>query len=231
MEQKRFGLPQEGLKLLAAATMLIDHMGLVLFHNNLILRLIGRLAFPIYVFLLVEGVEHSRNRMAYLGRLALFAVISEVPFDLMVFGRLSCPDGQSVMLTLFLAAACLVLMQEVRDLKRAHRVIVSLLGILTACVMAETARTDYSAYGILLAVLLYCTRDLPHRRLIQFAGMLLLGILCFGIYTPQHACVLAVPLFCLYNGTRRNPDRRIQYAFYAFYPVHMLILGLAGLIM
>ena len=87
MERK--GLPQEGLKLIACITMLIDHIGAVFFPSLILLRIIGRLSFPIYCFLLAEGAAHTKHAPRYALRLLLCALISELPYDLAFSGKLT----------------------------------------------------------------------------------------------------------------------------------------------
>ena len=82
---KRYGLSQEGLKLVACVTMLMDHIGAVLLPQYLFLRYIGRIAFPIYCFLLAEGVHYTNNPKKYCLRLGVGTMLSEIPFDLALF--------------------------------------------------------------------------------------------------------------------------------------------------
>ena len=99
--RRKFGLSQEGLKLIACVTMLIDHIGAVFFPYAIGLRIIGRISFPIYCFLLAEGVHHTRSPLKYGLRLLLVAVISELPYDFLFYGRFTWLRN-SVMVTLLL---------------------------------------------------------------------------------------------------------------------------------
>ncbi|MBQ2453108.1 MAG: hypothetical protein II497_01520, partial [Lachnospiraceae bacterium] len=102
------------LKLIAVVSMLIDHTGDVLFPGQLWLRYIGRLAFPIYCFLIVEGFIHTRNVMKYMARLLVFGIVSEIPFDLAFFGEISYPGYQNVFWTLLLGLMSIYMMSLVK---------------------------------------------------------------------------------------------------------------------
>ena len=108
-------ISQEGLKLIACITMLIDHIGAIFFPDLDSLRIIGRIAFPIYCFLLVEGAHYTRNPKKYACRLLIGAILSEIPFDLAFAGRnnwYSC----SVMVTLLLGYGAILAMEQVKGL-------------------------------------------------------------------------------------------------------------------
>ncbi|MEG1773614.1 MAG: TraX family protein, partial [Oscillospiraceae bacterium] len=105
-ERPRRGLSGFSLKLIALASMTVDHAGVVLFEQLEWMRMVGRLAFPIYAFLLVEGFVHTRHRGRYCLRLGMFALLSEWPFDLAVFGGADM-RGQNVFFTLLLGVLML----------------------------------------------------------------------------------------------------------------------------
>ena len=92
------------LKLLAVVTMLIDHMGFTLFPHAVWMRAVGRLAFPIFCFLIAEGCAHTHDKKRYAGRLLLFAVLSELPFNLMCSGQWLSWNYQNVLWTLLIGA-------------------------------------------------------------------------------------------------------------------------------
>ena len=232
IKTRKFALSQEGLKLIAVAAMLIDHVGLALCGDNLLMRGIGRLAFPIYMFLLVEGFHHTSNYLRYLGRLALFALLSEIPFDFMVFGTWTSPQAQNVMVTLLLALICLWLLDTASNLHILLRVLAS--GVILTAIgsMAEAVGCDYGAFGIWLAAIFYFTWRLPWwRYLLQAAGILLLCLLWYGtLQNPETLAALAILPIALYGGERKLQNKVVQYGFYAFYPIHMLIIGILALL-
>ena len=108
------GISADALKWIALLTMLCDHVGAVLLPQYPILRLIGRTAFPLFVWLLVEGFSHTSSRKKYLGRMAAFAILSELPFDLALYGR---PDWQSqnVFVTLSIGLLMLIFLERAMD--------------------------------------------------------------------------------------------------------------------
>ena len=201
------------LKLIALTAMIIDHIGHVFFDYGVtytILRTIGRLAFPIYCFLLVEGYHHTRNVMKYLMRLGIFAAVSEVPFDLCFEGMVWSPGHQNVFITLFMSIAMLVVLVRVREL------ILKLLVIASFCILAQQIHCDYRYIGILMVLFYECFREIP---LMKFFSQALCNIKFSTLL--QNAGIFALIPIGLYNG-KRGPS--MKYFFYAAYPVHLLII-------
>ena len=115
MTNERFRLSTSQLKLIALITMIIDHVGLALFNDNAVMRNVGRIAFPLYVFVLVEGFFFTASRAKYLARLLVFALISEVPFDLGLYGYSPRWSHQNVFITLTLGMAAIICMDFIFD--------------------------------------------------------------------------------------------------------------------
>lgn len=244
-------LHQEGLKLLACITMLTDHIGatLVLRQYYLaaaagmdtgsilelynFLRSVGRLAFPIYCFLLCEGVCHTRHPGKYALRLLAAALLSEVPYDLALHGGFSW-EHQSVMITLLLGFGALQLM------KRTEHMLLKLLCAAPFALAAEWLHTDYGADGIWVIVLFALTRQWRFRELWQFLGLWLIfsadHLLFIGwfrrgaVAIQELACLAAVPI-ALYSGEKKSGSRALQWGFYLFYPVHLTVLWLMGVVL
>ena len=221
---------REGLKLLAACIMLLDHMGLALFPGDLWLRCVGRLAFPIYAFFLAEGFCYTSSKKRYFLRLVLFALLAEAPFDRMTQGLWISWSGQNVLWTLALSLLAMACVRWARtELNWRH--IAGLLGAAGCCVLAELGQTDYGAFGVLLCLLFFCTRD--QRGRFWLCGILFL-VMCYafgfvplpGTPVPLEAFgVLSFPLLALYRGRSRKL-LAFRYLDYWFYPVHMLLLSL-----
>lgn len=223
-------LPQEVLKLIACVTMLIDHFGAAIVPllplTNMvtvyyICRGIGRIAFPIYCFLLVEGMHHTRNAGKYILRLAIGILLAELPFDLLFEGGFSWAY-QSVMVTLTLGAVMLLCMEKTQ--KKGLK----LLLVIPFAVVAEIAKCDYGGWGIAM-IAVFALLD---RFSSQFLGVLLVSaimpsamISIFGIHISAELAALGamLPIY-YYSGEKLTHSRVIQWGFYLFYPVHLLIL-------
>lgn len=221
MKQKP--LSQEGLKLIACATMLIDHVGAVFFPQNLWLRVIGRLAFPIYCFLLAEGARYTKNPANYALRLFVGLLLSEIPFDLALYGQISWAH-QSVMFTLLLA----FLMAQV--MKKLPLWVKALL-VIPFAVAAELLHTDYGGLGIVMAAAFLIGRDLPEPLVIQTAGLAIANLAYFTTSFIQPAAVAAMIPISLYSGKKASRSKLLQWAFYLFYPVHLLVLWILSTVL
>lgn len=230
MEKKDRIISQEVLKIIACLTMLIDHFGAaVIVHLPLanmvtiyyICRGIGRIAFPIYCFLLAEGMRHTRNAGKYILRLAVGILLAEVPFDFLFEGGFSWAY-QSVMVTLTLGAIMLWCM------KKTKKKFLQLLLILPFAAMAEIAKCDYGGWGIAMIAVFALLDRLP----LQFLGLLFVSILMpsaaisvLGIsVSAELAALFAMIPIGFYSGQKLTHSRAVQWAFYLFYPVHMLVL-------
>ena len=152
MTQQKFGVSGSALKCIAMASMLTDHIGYVLFPQYLILRMIGRLAFPIYCFLLVEGAMHTGNIRKYEIRLLAFALISELPFDYAFYGGIRW-ESQNVFFTLLFGVLAIDLAQQSKN-----KLMVGLIFVLMVAA-AEVMGTDYGGAGIVFIFCYYLLYD------------------------------------------------------------------------
>lgn len=215
MKDKAGGLNGFTLKMIAITSMLIDHIGAVLLTQYTVLRMIGRLAFPIYCFLLVEGFSHTRNVRKYELRLLLFAFISELPFDLAFHGTLWYPAYQNVFFTLALGILALDLFERMEE---RHMRVLGIVLVLACVAAAELLNTDYGGGGVLIIYFMYLFREYPIQKYISLA---ILSWVFFGWL--ECVCLVAIFPLLLYNG-RKGPSAK--YVFYAFYPVHLFVLYL-----
>lgn len=212
------------LKWIAIITMLIDHVAAVLLPQTspawLVMRVIGRLAFPIFVFLLVEGFHHTKDVNKYLIRLGIFALLSEVPFDLAFYGKVLELEHQNIFFTLFLGLACIYLMSLVEKKYGKNAVTTNVLNgvvTLTFCVIAFLLRTDYNFAGILLISAFYLFRG---NKLLQTFTLFFVSAFILGSISVF--ATLAIIPIAFYNGEK---GKSMKYFFYCFYPAHLLILA------
>lgn len=256
--KQREGIPGSTLKIIAIVAMLIDHIGAVLmegklydlgmaqaqqsyeswqmfmqqygtfYYTDLVIRLIGRLGFPIFCFLLIEGFVHTRSRWKYGRNLLIFAFVSEIPFDLAftrsmgdvdLIGGVIYPYYQNVFFTLFIGLLCMCGYEYIkinvgrRWLKWCSNLAVLGIGMLAAYLL----HTDYSGLGVLTITMMYLFRKNPMKSM--FAGCLTLTVFNSFEFT-SFLCLIPIRA---YNGKR---GLGIKYFFYAFYPVHLFILYL-----
>lgn len=190
--------------------MVIDHVGAVLFPEQLIFRYIGRLSFPIFCFLLVEGFVHTRNVYKYVMRLGVFAVVSEIPYDLAFRNELFNWSKQNVFFTLCLGVAVLYLLKQTKNnLEKA-------VYIVFAMFFAEMLKSDYGAFGILLIIWFYMLYEDKAWKLAGGAVWNLYN----GIGIQSYGALAMIPI-AFYNGKR---GMQLKYIFYLFYPLHLLLL-------
>ena len=235
MELKRVGLSGSTLKIIALVTMFIDHIGAVIvqrtmwmpgfdhdFWNSLYwsLRNIGRIAFPIFCFLLVEGFIHTSSVKKYLGRMILFAFLSEIPFNLGISGKIINFDFQNVYWELVMGIAAMICLDviEKKKLNYLIQVILRLSVIAVFALGAEALNLDYGMYGIISIVALYVFRQ-------NKVPQLIVGAISF---CWERIAPLAFLPIAFYNGKR---GRNIKLVFYIFYPAHLLILYIIARVM
>ena len=222
------------LKLIAICTMLIDHMGYTLFPGVMWLRCVGRVAFPIFCFLIAEGCVYTHDRKKYAARLLVFALLSEIPFNLMNSGTVGDPDHQNVLWTLLTGALVCWLIDWA--LKKCTPLSFVLTGaaMVAAYWLLEAFRTDYGGWGMLLVAAFYGVHRAPSgavvKMIAQAFGLAFFSLGVMGGYLSIElwSLVSLAPIW-LYNGQRGFSHKAVQYGFYAFYPVHILILSLIAM--
>ena len=210
------------LKLIAMISMVFDHVGDMFFPGALWMRMIGRLAMPLFSFCIAEGYAHTGNKQRYLLRMGVFALISEIPFDLAFEGRVGL-GHQNIMLTFFLSILALMLFDRIRGEGKEHAAFKTLLGILCVCAVAVLAlllKADYTLFAVVAVFLFYVLRN-RHPLLRCGVGVGFLALTrTVGYYRATGLSL--IPLL-LYNGKR---GRGLKWLFYAFYPGHLLLLYL-----
>ena len=213
-------LSGSALKIIAVLSMVTDHCAYYLLDESSVayevMRCFGRIAFPVFAFLVAEGFAYTRNRMRYFLSLLLFAAISEVPWYL-----LNGADGtHNVMFTLALGVLALTAFERLRE----HRVLCCCSILMTAW-LAAWLGTDYEWRGVLMIIVFYLlgmVKNTPVtlRRMLQllFAFPLMMH---YGITGALFACIVIF----LYDGTRGFIHGNVaKYGFYIFYPAHLFLL-------
>lgn len=213
------------LKWFAIICMLIDHIGAVLVDQTtsdyVLLRSIGRIAFPIFAFLLVEGFTHTRNRLKYVRNLCLFALISEVPFDLAITNMAIHFGYQNVFCTLAFGLIAIWAMEYVtvkgteKNLKDGMVTFLTIIPAVAFALCAEYLQTDYGAIGVLAICIFYKYRQ---KRAV---GATIVWIMLSLFNLSELFCFPMIVAIKYYNGER---GKQYKYLFYVFYPVHLLLL-------
>ena len=262
-----------GLKLLAMALMLSDHIWYVFLQDKegfQWMTYIGRIAFPIFAFQIVEGFAYTHNFKKYWSRVFLFALLSEIPFNLAFYGTLSYPYHQNVMFTFCIALLLLAVIDKARQKGRTVFILVSAVCVVSGYLIGYVAQVDYYGEGVLMVMLLYFFRDMRFGWIGQLASLVFVNFGLFGLRdtsiqwfsialatfepgilqqsqwftlggyvfpvpflgpltwmpTDQALAVLAMLPIGMYNRKQGPHNRALQYVCYAFYPGHLLILGL-----
>ena len=220
------------LKLIAIISMLADHVNKALIYPYLesnhgflafisdVFDIIGRIAFPLFCFMLVEGYFKTRNRKKYLLNLLLFGVISEVPFDMFTTASFFNMNWNNVMFTLALVLVTVwiidTLKEKMQKRPKALWYLVSILIVLVMCIVSMSLSLDYEHHAILIGYFFYLFHDMPVFAIpFGYASMF-----------KEPWALLGFGLTLTYNGERGKQHKML---YYWFYPVHLLILGLLRL--
>ena len=238
----KLDITSAGLHILAMGLMLCDHLWAALLPAQEWLTCIGRIAFPIFAFLIVEGYTHTHNFRRYLRRMLVWALLAEVPFDLMVSGTVFYPFHQNVLWTFLLSLLTIALIEKCKSRFRPLPAVLLSVGvILSGTILGFAAMVDYLGVGVLTVLVFYFFRERNWKcRLGQFICLYILNVeLLGGLYDPvqvfgfeievvqQGLALLALLPIWLYQGRQGFHNKAFQYFCYAFYPVHMLLLFIA----
>lgn len=225
-------MPGSVIKIIAALTMLIDHAGLILFPGQYWMRIVGRIAFPLFAYCIAEGYRYTRHRLRYFLQIFLLGIGCQI-----VYYIAERDWYLGILLTFSLS---IVLMELARRCKAAFQAenkkaawlwgISFFAAVLAVGGFTTVVTVDYGFVGVLLPVLAYLPEEVGLRKGLFIAGILALAVdqyLPAG-YVGQFFGLLAVPFLCAYNG---KPGRhRMKWFFYIFYPAHLALLyGIAAL--
>jgi len=244
-KRSRIELSSMGLHILAMFFMLCDHLWGTIVPGNDWLTCIGRISFPIFAFMIVEGYFHTKNLKKYVYRLLLFAVLSEIPFNLAMGSRVFYPIHQNVLWS-FLISLGLIQLNE--KAKATQKIWIQLCTGCATVVLGYIAglltMVDFYHAGILTVLVFYFFRQ---RKWWSFIGQFIclwhintemLGGLAYEIslwgktyfFVRQGFAMLALIPIWLYRGKQGYHNKITQFACYAFYPLHLLVLGILKLL-
>jgi len=230
-------LSSSTLKLLACGFMLIDHVGVRLFPGMLILRIIGRLAFPLFAFFIGEGCRYTSNKLRHFLSVFLLGLICESVYIIYMGGWYG-----NILLTFSLSILVIYLLQWSREKGTGLSYGIFAAVLVLLAVLMERVSFDYGFFGMILPLLSACISEingeswrskLPLSKRIFRLGIFSFGIMLTAIKNPlgmyQLFALLAIPLLALYNG--RPGNKKLKYFFYIFYPVHLLLIEAAAMLL
>ncbi len=231
-------LSSNALKVIAMVTMFMDHLGKTL-TNQYWMTYVGRLAFPLFAFLIAEGYEHTKDFKTYLKRMVIYALISELPYNLMSGGVLN-PGGQNVLFTFVIALLAIRLTDKVWQKNRWLGVFAGIAAALMGFLAATLLGTDYYGFGVLTVLSFWVFGKVKHFGwLLQLASLTLINWKliageCFTVmlgsyelWIPyQCIAIFAMIPILMYNGKLGKGGKCFQRFAYIFYPAHMALLGL-----
>lgn len=209
------------LKLIALICMTIDHIGLILLPRYTVLRVIGRLAFPIYAFMIAEGCRHTRSMGRYLASLLSVAAVCQVAYFVTLGWLEMC-----IMVTFSLSVGLCWLLRTAREKKSILFGMLALLGLVAVFFLTDILpllipqtgySIDYGFLGVVLPVVVYLCKD---RKLQLLGTTVVLAVLAASAgWAVQWFSLLALPLLALYGGHRGRGQ--LKWLFYAYYPLHL----------
>ena len=213
------------LKLIAMISMVFDHAGDMFFPDVMWPRMIGRLAMPIFSFFIAEGFSHTRDKKKYLCRLGIFALISEIPFDLAFEGKIGF-SHQNIMLSFFLAVVALMLYDWIQGGTKSEenhesigKTVLGVIAVAAIAALSLLLRADYTIFAVIAVSLFYVLRQ-KHPLVRTGVGVAFLAL----TRTVGYYCTTGlsfIPL-AMYNGKK---GKGLKWLFYGFYPGHLLLLA------
>lgn len=218
------GLNNNQLKIIAMISMLLDHIGLVFFPQIRVLRYIGRLAFPIFAYMIAEGCRYTKNRKRYLGMIAGMALVFQIVYFVFMNSLY-----QGILVNFAFSIATIFTIESFIKNKKISNRILMLLFVCTVlfiyiCLPGALKKygfnIDYGIWGLILPILVYFTPNKWLRAV--FCGIWLIIMSIVTAKTMQWWSLLTIPLFILYNEKRGG--KNLKYVFYIFYPLHLVII-------
>lgn len=225
------------LKIVALITMFLDHISYPLFGGYSYLNLAGRIAFPIFAFQISEGVIHTKNIKKYMFRLGIFAIISQIPYQLFHFKFINPNDiSLNVFFTLFLGLISICIYDYIKNVfsntKNNKLHLDKIIGIILAffvAYIAELLHTDYGFWGVIVVFMFYFFKENKLAMIISFITLCIIKygyrLIVYGFNIPTFLLGIftasSIIFISLYKGKQ---GKKIKYLLYFFYPIHLLLL-------
>lgn len=220
---ERIGLTNNQLKVIAMVSMVLDHIGVALFPEVEWLRILGRLALPIYAFMIAEGCRHTKNMWRYFGSMAFLAAICQLVYFFAMGSLYMC-----ILVTFSLSIALIGLLKQAQNNHAFFWTLLLMLGVCGAFFLCEILpgrlphtdfQIDYGFLGVMIPVCVYATKDRAGKMTVMLLSFVCMATIYGGV---QWWALLAVPLLLLYNG--RRGKWKMKWFFYFFYPVHLVVI-------
>lgn len=222
------GLTGNQLKFIALLAMTLDHIGVTLLPGVYVLRCIGRLAFPIYAYMIAEGCRHTRSMGRYLGTLAAVAAGCQAVYGLFMGSLYQC-----ILVTFSLSVGLCALFAWAKKTETRLAAVVTVAAGLAVLFLTEVLPyllpgfcVDYGFLGVMLPVAVYLSRTKRQRLFFSAVILLAMGV---QMGVAQWLSLLALPLLALYNGQRGR--LRCKYLFYVYYPAHLVVIYILSLVL
>ena len=219
--KKFIGLTNNQLKILALIFMTVDHIGVRLFPKYQVLRIIGRLAFPIFAYMIAEGCRYTRNKKKYILTMAAFAAVCQLVYFFAMNSLYQC-----ILVTFTLSIALIFAFDHMASKRSARSSAIAFLVFITVtfiCVglprLVKGFTVDYGFLGVLLPLFIYTGRNDIEKLFLCAFGLALISI---DAYYTQWFSLLALPFLAAYNGRRGKCN--LKYLFYIYYPLHLVII-------
>ncbi len=228
-KQSFHGLSGNTLKIIALITMTLDHIGVQIFTESTLLRIIGRLAFPIFAYMIAEGCLYTKNRARYLINMAALALVCQLVYFFALGSLYQC-----ILVTFSLSIALIYLFDNAVKTKNAAIGLAFVLSLLAVYAASEVLPLlllntdfgiDYGFFGIMLPVIVFAGKNKVQKLALSFVGLAFVSLASGGI---QWYCLLSLVLLALYSGERGRA--KIKNLFYIYYPVHLVVIYLISLI-
>lgn len=219
---KNLELNNNQLKIIAMISMLIDHIGFLFFPKTVVFRIIGRVAFPIFAYMIAEGCRHTKNRKRYLGTIAILAILFQLVYFVFIGELYQC-----ILYTFSISIATIFSIEGIingegkrRTLMKLSLACAILVGVGFPLIFSEQGFfVDYGVWGIFLPVIVYFA---PSKSSKLIFTALLIAAMALISDPLQWWALFAIPFLALYNGKRGRAN--LKYLFYIFYPAHLILL-------